>query len=125
MNIPESLLYTKDHEWALNENGKVRIGITAYAQDQLGDVVYIELPKVGTQLTQGTPFGVVESVKAVSDLYTPVSGEVVGVNEPLKNTPGNVNKDPYGEGWMIEVKLSNADELKELLNYEDYKKIIL
>ncbi|HBQ21197.1 MAG: glycine cleavage system protein H [Deltaproteobacteria bacterium GWA2_38_16] len=124
MNFPETLLYTKDHEWALNKNGTVTVGITAFAQDQLGDIVYLELPKVGTTLEKGKTFGVVESVKAVSDLYSPVSGEVVKMNDPLKNSPDIINKDPYDKGWMIEVKVSNPQELKDLLTQEQYQKLV-
>lgn len=124
MNIPETLLYTKDHEWALNQNGKVKVGITAYAQDQLGDIVYVELPKIGTKVTKGSTFGVVESVKAVSDLYAPLSGEVVSVNAPLKDSPETINKDPYGQGWMIELTPSNPDELKELMDYKAYQGLV-
>ncbi len=124
MNIPETLLYTKDHEWALNQNGKVKVGITAYAQGQLGDIVYVELLKIGTKVTKGSTFGVVESVKAVSDLYAPLSGEVVSVNAPLKDSPETINKDPYGQGWMIELTPSNPDELKELMDYKAYQGLV-
>ncbi len=124
MNIPDSLLYTKDHEWALHENGVITVGITDFAQNQLGDIVYVELPALGTQVTKGNTFGVVESVKAVSDLYSPVSGKVVQVNETLKNTPDAINKDPYHGAWIIKVRISHSEELKDLLTHEQYKKLI-
>src|SRR5688572_21633153 len=107
MSIPEDLRYTKEHEWAKREGDRVRVGITTYAQEQLGDVVFVELPKVGAKLTAHATFGVVESVKAVSDLFAPVSGEVDEVNGELPNTPQLVNQDPYGRGWMLLVKPSN------------------
>ena len=108
--IPADLRYTRDHEWAKPEAGRIRVGITAYAQEQLGDVVFVELPKVGAKVTQKQAFGVVESVKAVSDLFAPVSGEVVDVNTALPDAPELVNQDPYGRGWMIVVVLSKQDE---------------
>jgi len=123
MNIPDSLLYTKDHEWALHENGVVTVGITDFAQNQLGDIVYVELPAPGTPVTKGNVFGVVESVKAVSDLYSPISGEVIEANEALKNAPETINKGPYHQGWIIKVRVSQPNELKELLTHEQYKKL--
>ena len=123
MNTPDSLLYTKDHEWALSQNGIITVGITDFAQHQLGDIVYLELPSLGTQVTKGNTFGVVESVKAVSDLYAPISGEVVEVNENLKNAPETLNKDPYHAAWMIKVRVSQPNELKDLLTHEQYKKL--
>ena len=123
MNVPDSLLYTKDHEWALSQNGIITVGITDFAQHQLGDIVYLELPSLGTQVTKGNTFGVVESVKAVSDLYAPISGEVIEVNENLKNAPETLNKDPYHAAWMIKVRVSQPNELKELLTHEQYKKL--
>lgn len=124
MEFPDGLLYTKDHEWALKKNGNVVVGITDYAQDQLGDIVYIDLPKVGTKVQKGNTFGAVESVKAVSDLYAPLSGEVVKVNEDLKQSLQDVNRDPYHKGWMIEIKLNNPQELNDLLDQADYKKLV-
>src|SRR5262245_4999259 len=103
-NVPTDLRYTKEHEWAKKEGGSIRVGITAFAQEQLGDVVFVELPKVGAKVTQQQTFGVVESVKAVSDLFAPVSGEVIEVNGTLLNAPQTVNEDPYGKGWMLLVK---------------------
>ncbi len=123
-NVPKDLLYTKEHEWARVEGDTVTVGITDYAQSQLSDIVYVELPEVGSQVTAMEPFGTVEAVKAVSDLYAPVSGEVVAVNERLADEPDLVNKDPYGEGWMIKVKMSNPEELKALLSPEEYEKLI-
>ena len=111
MEFPEELKYTDEHEWVLVENELVTVGITDFAQDSLGDVVFVELPDVGTVLEAGKPFGVVESVKAVSDIYAPVSGEVVEVNEELPETPEVLNTSPYEDGWMIKIKISDASEL--------------
>lgn len=124
MNFPSNLRYTKDHEW-LNVEGSVgTIGITEYAQGELGDVVFVELPAVGTTLTQGKAFGTIEAVKAVSDLYAPISGQVTEVNKKVQETPEVVNKDPYGDGWMIKVKLANPTEATSLIDAEAYKKLI-
>ena len=120
MDVPEGLKYTREHEWVKVEGEKGRVGITHYAQDQLGDVVFVELPKKGRKLGQMEPFGVVESVKAVSDLYCPVAGEVAEVNSELERKPELVNTDPYGEGWMIQVKISNAKDLENLLSASQY-----
>src|SRR5204862_6449064 len=109
-NVPGDLKYTREHEWARQEGGRVRVGITAYAQEQLGGVVFVELPKVGAKVTQRQSFGVVESVKAVSDLFAPVSGEVAEVNAELPQKPETVNSDPYGKGWMIVVRSGSAAE---------------
>src|SRR5204862_5063374 len=115
-NVPGDLKYTREHEWARQEGGRVRVGITAYAQEQLGDVVFVELPKVGSKVTAKQSFGVVESVKAVSDLFAPLSGEIVEVNAALPNAPQTVNEDPYGKGWMIVIAPSKPDEWNELLS---------
>jgi glycine cleavage system H protein len=123
-NVPADLKYTQDHEWAKKEGERVRVGITAFAQDQLGDVVFVELPKVGAKVTQRQSFGVVESVKAVSDLFAPISGEVVEINGELSTTPETVNRDPYGKGWMIVVKPTNAAEWEALLTAEQYEAFI-
>ena len=123
-NVPADLKYTQDHEWAKKEGERVRVGITAFAQDQLGDVVFVELPKVGAKVTQRQSFGVVESVKAVSDLFAPVSGEVVEANGELSSAPETVNRDPYGKGWMIVVKPTNAAEWEALLTAEQYEAFI-
>ncbi|WP_027717073.1 glycine cleavage system protein GcvH [Desulfovirgula thermocuniculi] len=119
-----NLRYTREHEWLLVEGGRGRVGITDYAQESLGDVVYVELPGVGDKVVQGEPFGVVESVKAASDLYAPVSGVVVEVNEALKESPELVNRDPYGEGWMILVEMADEGELEKLLTAEEYEKLL-
>lgn len=119
-NVPAGLKYTKDHEWAKTEGGNVRVGITEYAQEQLGDVVYVELPKAGSRVTYMKNFGVVESVKAASDLYSPLSGVVVESNTTLESQPELVNQDPYGEGWMIVVKPDDPNALKDLLDAGAY-----
>ncbi len=123
MTYPTELKYTKDHEWLRLSEGAGQVGITDYAQEQLGDVVYVELPKVGRVLAQGDQFGSVESVKAVSDLYCPVSGEVVEVNSALETQPELVNKDPHGS-WMIVVKLTSPDELESLIDADVYGELI-
>ena len=123
-NVPADLKYTPDHEWAKKEGERIRVGITAFAQAELGDVVFVELPKVGAQVTQRQSFGVVESVKAVSDLFVPVSGEVVEVNGALAKAPETVNQDPYGQGWMIVIKPSNAAEWEQLLTAATYEELI-
>ncbi len=124
MDFPDDLLYTKEHEWVKVENGKAKIGITDYAQHELGDIVFVELPEVGSGVVAMEPFGVVESVKTVSDLYSPVSGEVVGVNSELEATPEVVNTSPYDKGWMVEVAMSDKNELKELLSADEYTKYV-
>jgi glycine cleavage system H protein len=124
-NIPDDLHYSKDHEWVRVEGNIAVVGITDYAQDSLGDVVYVELPKVGDEFAANESFGSVESVKAVSEVFSPVSGEIVGINETLADAPEKVNQDPYGEGWMIRVQLSNTGEVDSLLTaaeYEDFTK---
>ena len=120
-NVPDDLRYTKDHEWAKAEGTRFRVGITHYAQEQLGDVVFVELPKVGANVTAKQSFGVVESVKAVSDLFAPLSGEIVEVNTSLPNAPQSVNEDPYGKGWMIVIDPSKSDEWNELLTAAQYE----
>ena len=119
--IPEERRYLESHEWALETDGTVRVGISDFAQDELGDVVFVELPDEGDELSQEDAFGVVESIKAVSDLYAPVSGEVVAINEDLFDAPELVNDDPYGDGWMLEIEASDTDELDELLTAEEYE----
>ncbi len=121
--IPPELRYTKDHEWIHVDGDRGRIGITAYAQEQLGDVVFVDLPQVGGAVSQGEQFGSIESVKAVSDLYSPVSGEVVEVNGDAAAQPEQVNQDPYGT-WLIVVRLSNPDELSSLLDAAGYDEIV-
>ena len=122
MSYPEELRYTKEHEWARIENGLVTVGITSYATEQLGDVVYVELPEVGKKLESMKPFGVVEAVKTVSDVYAPVAGDVVEVNSALADNPTLVNQEPYGEGWMVRIRPSGPDPLKHLMNSSDYEK---
>lgn len=124
MAYPDDVRYTKDHEWAREENGLVTIGITGYATDQLGDVVFVELPESGKQLEAGKAFGVVEAVKTVSDLYAPIAGEVVEVNTALGDNPALVNQSPYGEGWMIKIRPSDASQVAQLLSHVDYEKLI-
>ena len=123
-SVPAELKYTKEHEWAKREGDRIRIGITEYAQEQLGDVVFVELPKKGAKVTAHQAFGVVESVKAVSDLFAPVSGEVMETNAELPQKPETVNKDPYGKGWMILVKPSTAAEWDQLLSAAQYETFI-
>ena len=123
-NVPTDLKYTREHEWAKQEGARVRVGITAYAQEQLGDVVFVELPKVGAKVAAHKPFGVVESVKAVSDLFAPVSGEVVEANGELPNKPETVNQDPYGKGWMIVIAPSNKGEWDQLLTAAQYEEFL-
>jgi glycine cleavage system H protein len=120
-NVPKDLKYTREHEWAKQEGGRVRVGITAYAQQELGDVVFVELPKVGAKVTAAKTFGVVESVKAVSDLFAPVSGEVAEVNGALSQKPETVNQDPYGAGWMLVVTPSSKGEWDQLLTAQQYE----
>ena len=123
-NVPADLRYTREHEWAKQEGGRVRVGITAYAQEQLGDVVFVELPKVGAKLTAQQAFGVVESVKAVSDLFAPVSGQVAEVNTELGQKPETVNADPYGKGWMLVVTPSDAAQWNALLTAAQYEEFL-
>lgn len=124
MNFPEEFKYTEDHEWILIEDDVVTIGITDFAQDQLGDIVFVELPEVGDSLEVGKSFGVVESVKAVSDVYAPVSGEVVEVNEELPDDPEVLNNSPYGDGWMIKLKLADTAALDALMDVATYQEFV-
>ena len=124
MGYPSDVRYTREHEWARLENGIVTVGITSYATEQLGDVVFVELPAVGKKFDASKPFGVVEAVKTVSDLYTPISGEVVEVNGELAGNPALVNQQPFGEGWMIKLKPKDAAELSQLLSNQDYEKML-
>lgn len=124
IEIPEELKYTDEHEWAKVEEELVVIGITDYAQDALGEIVYIELPSEGDEITKGDSFGGVESTKSVSDLYAPVSGEVVEVNESLLDSPETINEDPYGDGWLIKVRIHDSDEYDELMDSEQYSEFI-
>jgi len=122
--VPGDLRYTKDHEWVRVEGDEALVGITAYAADQLGDIVFVELPDVGRSLDAHGTFGVVESVKAVSDLYAPVGGEVLATNDALSGKPELVNDDPYGEGWMVRVRLADAAQAHELLDADAYEQLI-
>lgn len=124
MNFPEELKYTKDHEWIKIEGDEATVGITDFAQSELGDIVYVEIETAGKSLSQGDVFGTVEAVKTVSDLFMPVSGEVAQVNADLQNKPEIVNNDPYGKGWMVKLKISNANETKGLLSAAQYKEVI-
>ncbi len=124
MSLPQDLKFTKDHEWVRVSGDVVTVGITAYAQEQLGDVVFVELPKVGTKVAAGASFGTVESVKAVSDLYAPVGGEVVEINDALTKAPESVNTDPYGAAWMVKIKVASAAEVASLLSPGDYQALI-
>jgi glycine cleavage system H protein len=120
MGFPDDLRYSKEHEWVRVENGRASIGITSFAADELGDIVFVELPETGSALSQFGTFGVVESVKAVSDLYAPVSGTVVEVNDALRERPELLNSDPFGEGWIASVELSDPGELDTLMDAEAY-----
>jgi len=119
--IPEDLRYLDSHEWARATDDTARIGITDFAQDELGDVVFVDLPSEGETVAAGEGFGVVESIKAVSDLYTPVSGRVTAVNDALADRPELVNQDPYGDGWMLEIDVADEDELDDMLSAADYQ----
>ncbi len=122
--IPNDLKYTKEHEWARIQGTTVVVGVTAHAQEALGDVVYVELPKVGSTITSGKQFGVIESTKAVSELYAPVTGKVVRVNDALTDKPDTVNSDPYGAGWILEVESSDSKELAGLMDAAAYGKLL-
>ena len=124
MPYPDDVRYTKDHEWARLEGGVVTVGITGYATEQLGDVVFVELPEAGRKLETAKPFGVVEAVKTVSDLYAPVDGEVVEVNGALADNPALVNQEPYGDGWMIRIRAAAADPLRDLLSSSEYERLL-
>ncbi len=124
MNLPENLKYTKDHEWVEVNGDVVTVGITDFAQGELGDIVYVEVETEGESLSSGETFGTVEAVKTVSDLFMPVSGEVLEFNEELEDNSELINKDPYGKGWIVKIKLGNTSELDELLSAEDYKAML-
>lgn len=123
-NLPEENYYTKDHEWAQVDENMCTVGITEFAQESLGEVVYVELPETGQKVTQGEPFGVVESVKAVSDLLAPVSGTVVEVNEGVLDQPGVINDDSMNNGWLVRIEMDSEKELANLMRVSDYKKLI-
>jgi glycine cleavage system H protein len=123
MKIPGELKYTKDHEWIRTEDGEAVVGITEFAQGELGDIVFIEIETMGESLDKDEVFGTIEAVKTVSDMFMPVSGEITAVNPKLEDTPDIVNKDPYGEGWMIKIKMSDPDQIDDLLSAEQYKNL--
>ncbi len=122
--VPSDLKYTKTHEWVKVEGGYALSGITDFAQSELSDIVYVELPKPGRRIKQEEVYGTIEAVKAVADLYSPISGEIIEVNSELSKSPQIINQDPYGKGWIIKVKPSNLEELNDLLSSEDYSKLI-
>jgi len=124
MEIPENLYYTKEHEWAALDGDVVTIGITDYAQGELGDIVFVELPEVGTKVAAEDSFGVIEAVKTVSDLFAPVTGEIVEVNDELTDNPALINTSPYEEGWIIKIKASNKEELENLLDAAGYQSML-
>jgi len=124
MKFPEELLYTKDHEWVKIDGDVATVGITDFAQKELGDIVYVEVDTVGETLDKEETFGTIEAVKTVSDLYMPISGEVLDFNNEVESTPDIINKDPYGEGWIVKVKIVEPSEVEGLLSVDDYKKLI-
>ena len=125
MEFPEDLKYTREHEWARREaDGRVRVGITDFAQDALGDVVYVDVPEVGTEVRAGAPFGEVESTKSVSDVYSPVSGKVIERNAQLEERPELVNEDPYGEGWIVAIEIAGGSDLGKLLDADAYQRFV-
>jgi glycine cleavage system H protein len=124
MEVPAGLKYSKEHEWVTTDESVVTIGITDHAQEQLGEIVFVELPAVGDKVSKDDPFGVIESVKAVSDIYAPVSGSVVAVNEELPGSPETVNEDPYGDGWLIKVKASDREDFDDLMDAEEYEAMV-
>ncbi len=123
LNLPEDIRYTNDHEWAKVTGDTIKIGVSDYAQDQMGDIVFVELPEVGVTFSEGDEFGTLESVKAVSELYAPIAGEVVAVNEALEDAPELLNQDPYG-GWIIEIKPDNAGDIEKLLDRDAYLAVL-
>jgi len=123
LNLPGDIYYTKEHEWVAKEGDIIKIGISDYAQDQLGDIVFVELPEVGSSFERGDEFGTLESVKAVSEIYLPVSGEIVAVNEELEDAPELINEDPYAN-WIVEVRPTNSDQYGELLSKDDYLELL-
>ncbi len=124
MDFPEDLKYTREHEWARRKGDNVVVGITEFAQDQLGDVVFVELPAVGDPVKKGESFGVVESTKAVSELFAPITGKVVEVNDPLSDAPETINEDPYEEGWMITIQPADPAEVEQLMDAKSYKAFV-
>ena len=124
MNVPDKLKYTKEHEWVLIEGDVATVGVTDFAQGELGDVVFVEIETEGETLGEGETFGTIEAVKTVSDLFMPLSGEVIEVNTALEDSPDVVNSDPFGDGWMIKIKMSDASEADNLMSVEDYKALV-
>lgn len=124
MNIPDNLKFTKDHEWVKPEGKTGTVGITDYAQGELGDIIYIDVTTVGQEVKQGDSFGTIEAVKTVSDMYAPVSGKIIEFNSTVNDNPAIVNQDPYGDGWLVKIELSKEDEMNGLLSAGDYKKLI-
>jgi len=124
MEIPEDLKYSREHEWALVEKNVVTVGITDFAQEQLGDIVFVELPAVGDKVTKDEPLGVIESVKAVSDIYAPMGGVVVEINDDLPDSPEMINEDPYGDGWVVKIEFDDPTDLNDLLNAESYEQYV-
>ena len=124
MNIPADLKYTKDHEWAKIDGNVAVIGITDYAQGELGDIMYLELPATGTTVQMGNSFGTIEAVKAASDLYAPISGEIIEVNDSLNDAPEKVNSSPYDQGWLVKIKMTNSGEISDLLSKDQYSELI-
>lgn len=124
MEFPEDLKYSKEHEWVLVEDKVATVGITDYAQEQLGDIVFVEMPAIGDKVSKEDAFGVVESVKAVSDIYAPVSGKVLEVNDDLPDNPEMVNEDPYGDGWMIKIEMNDPEELQDLMTAAEYEEYV-
>ena len=124
LQYPDDLKYNEEHTWVKVEGNKGRVGITDYAQDQLTDILFVELPEVGTQLKHLEPFGIVESAKSTNDLFSPMTGQVIEVNQPLTKRPGAINRDPYGEGWMIVIDMSNPEELGSLFSAGEYRDFV-
>ena len=124
MNVTQSLKYTKEHEWVREDGGIVTVGITDHAQGELGDIIFVEFPEIGQEIERDEPFGTIEAVKTVADLFAPISGTVTEINEKLDDSPESVNQDPYGDGWMVKVSVSEADELDNLMSSDQYREMI-
>jgi glycine cleavage system H protein len=124
MKVPQELRYTKEHEWVRVRGNEAEVGITDYAQGELGDVIFVELPEMGSHLAQMKPFGTIDAVKTVSDLFAPVTGEVAAVNDSLQSNPALVNQSPYEKGWMVRIRLENPSEVDQLLSADDYEKLL-
>ena len=124
MNVPQSLKYTKEHEWVREDGDTVTVGITDHAQGELGDIIFVEFPEIGQEIERDEPFGTIEAVKTVADLFAPISGTVTEINEKLDDSPESVNQDPYGDGWMVKVSVSEAGELDNLMSADQYREMI-